>query len=86
MKALTIRLGEFSISALVLTMLFRYALNLCIGVHSITGTTLFSIVYASLMYLVGLHFGKKDAVENDFHDIGFRFHFVTYLLLSLIHI
>jgi len=32
------------------------------------------------MYLVGWYFGKKDAVENDFHDIGFRFHMVTYLL------
>ena len=80
MKALTIRLGEFAISALVLTVLFRYALNLCIEVHSVTGTTLCSIVYACLMYLVGWYFGKKDAVENDFHDIGFRFHMVTYLL------
>ncbi len=80
MKALTIRLGGFAISALVLTVLFRYALNLCIEVHSATGTTLCSIVYACIMYLVGWHFGKKDAVENDFHDIGFRFHLVTYLL------
>ena len=31
MKALTIRLGQFAIGALVLTVLFRYALNLCIA-------------------------------------------------------
>ena len=64
MKALTIRLGQFAISALVLTVLFRYALNLCIGVHSVTGTTLCSIVYACLMYLVGWHLGKKEAKEK----------------------
>lgn len=80
MRVLTFRLGQFAISALVLTVLFRYALSSCIGVHSVIGTTLCSIVYACLMYLIGWHFGKEDAVENDIHDIGFRFHMVTYLL------
>ena len=80
MKALTIRLGEFAISALVLTVLFRYALNLCIGLNSLFGTVSCSIVYGGLMYLLGWYFGKKDAVENEVHDIGFRYHFVTYIL------
>ena len=80
MKALTIRLGQFAISALFLTVLFRYALNLCIGVNSLFGTVSCSIVYGGLMYLLGLYFGKKDAVENEVHDIGFRYHFVTYIL------
>ena len=80
MKALTIRLGQFAISALFLTVLFRYALNLCIGVNSLFGTASCSIVYGGLMYLLGWYFGKKDAVENEVHDIGFRYHFVTYIL------
>ena len=80
MKALTIRLGQFAISALFLTILFRYALNLCIGVNSLFGTVSCSIVYGGLMYLLGWYFGKKDAVENEVHDIGFRYHFVTYIL------
>ena len=80
MKALTIRLGQFAIGALVLTVLFRYALNLCIGVNSLFGTVSCSIVYGGLMYLLGWYFGKKDAVENEVHDIGFRYHFVTYIL------
>lgn len=80
MKALTIRLGQFAISALFLTVLFRYALNLCIGVNSLFGTVYCSIVYGGLMYLLGWYFGKKDAVENEVHDIGFRYHFVTYIL------
>jgi hypothetical protein len=32
------------------------------------------------MYFLGRYFGKKEAVENGFHDIGFRFHFVTYIV------
>jgi len=32
------------------------------------------------MFLIGWHFGKKDANENEIHDIGFRFHLVTYIL------
>ena len=32
------------------------------------------------MYLLGWYFGKMDAVENEVHDIGFRYHFVTYIL------
>ncbi|MBR3757600.1 MAG: hypothetical protein IKK62_04130 [Bacteroidaceae bacterium] len=80
MKALTIRLGQFAICALVLTVLFRYALNLCIDANSTIGTTTSSIVYGGFMFLIGWYFGKKDANENEIHDIGFRFHLVTYIL------
>ena len=80
MKALTIRLGQFAICALVLTVLFRYALNLCIEANSVIGTTTCSIVYGGLMSLVGWYFGTKDAEENEVHDIGFRYHLVTYVL------
>ena len=80
MKALTIRVGQFAISALVLTVLFRYALNLCIEANSVIGTTTCSIVYGGLMFLIGWYFGTKDAKENEVHDIGFRYHLVTYIL------
>ena len=36
------------------------------------------------MYLLGWYFGKMDAVENEVHDIGFRYHFVTYILCIVI--
>ena len=80
MKALTIRLGQFAICALVLTVLFRYALNLWIEANSVIGTTTCSIVYGGLMLLVGWYFGTKDTKENEVHDIGFRYHLVTYIL------
>ena len=79
MKALTIRLGQFAICALVLTVLFRYALNLSVEANSVIGTTTCSIVYGCLMFLIGWYFGTKDAKENEVHDIGFRYHLVTYI-------
>lgn len=39
-----------------------------------------SIVYFGLMFFAGWYYGSKDAVENEIHDIGFRFHFITYVL------
>lgn len=80
MKALTLRLGQFAIGALSLTVLFRYALNLCIGINSIVGTTLCSILYFALMFLTGWWCGVRDEAEYGIHDIGFRFHCVTYLI------
>ena len=59
MKALTFRLGQFAIGALLLTVLFRYALNLCIGAQTLVGTIACSIAYFCLMYFTGWHFGQK---------------------------
>ena len=80
MKVLTFRLGQFAISALLLTVLFRYALNVCIGMGSWTGSVLCSVVYFCLMFFAGWHFGEKETEDNCIHDIGFRYHLVTFLL------
>ena len=80
MKFLTLRLGQFSISALLLTILFRYALSLSIGAANTPMILLCAIGYLCLMALLGWYFGGKDVAENDIHDIGFRFHLVTYVL------
>ena len=80
MKVLTFRLGQFAISALLLTVLFRYALNVCIGIGSWKGSVLCSVVYFCLMFFAGWHFGEKETEDNCIHDIGFRYHLVTFLL------
>ena len=80
MRVFTQRLGQFAVSALICTAAFRYALNLAIGKESLAAALGCSIIYFGLMYLAGWYFGSKDAVENEIHDIGFRYHFITYLL------
>lgn len=82
MKVLTIRLGQFAFSVLALTVLFQCVLNLCLEESWVIGTMVCAIVYGSLMYLLVWYFGKKDVIENGIHDIGFRFHLVTYILCN----
>lgn len=80
MRVFTQRLGQFAISALIFTVAFRYALDLSVGMKSFPAALVCSIVYFGLMFFAGWYYGSKDAVENEIHDIGFRFHFITYVL------
>lgn len=80
MKVLTFRLGQFVITALALTVLFRYALGGCIENGYWNLIWLCTVTYFCLMFLAGRYFGKKDSAENGIHDIGFRFHLVTYVV------
>ena len=80
MRVFTQRLGQFAISALIFTIAFRYALDLAVGKESLAAALVCSIVYFGLMFFSGWYYGSKDAVENEIHDIGFRFHFITYVL------
>ena len=79
MRVFTQRLGQFAISALIFTIAFRYALDLAVGKESLAAALVCSIVYFGLMFFAGWYYGSKDAVENEIHDIGFRFHFITYV-------
>lgn len=80
MRKFTLRLGQFALSALCLTFLFRFALNLSISAENILLIKLSSIAYFAAMFACGWHIGKRECAEYDIFDIGFRFHLVTYLL------
>lgn len=80
MRIFTFQLFQFSICVLIVTVLFRYVLNIFIGLNGWFLSVLCSIVYFGLMFLIGWYFGKKDEIENGIHDIGFRFHSITYII------
>ncbi|MBQ2912722.1 MAG: hypothetical protein IJE52_03420 [Bacteroidales bacterium] len=80
MRVFTQRLGQFAVCALLSTIVFRYTLNLAVGMESLPATSVCSIVYFGLMFFAGWYFGSKDEQEHQIHDIGFRFHLVTYIL------
>lgn len=82
MRFFTLRLGQFALGALLLTALFRYILSLSIEAGGFYGPILCGTVYFAIMFLLGWHFGKKDWLENEIYDIGFRHHLVTYLLCN----
>ena len=80
MRVFTQRLGQFAVCALLSTIVFRYTLNLAVGMESLPAKLVCSIVYFGLMFFAGRYFVSKDEMENQIHDIGFRFHLVTYIL------
>lgn len=80
MRIFTLRLFQFALCASLVTVLFRYTLNLCIGLNGWTLPVLCSIVYFACMFLCGWYLGRKDEIENEIHDIGFRFHVITYIM------
>ena len=75
MKALTFRLGQFAFFGLIFTVLFHLVLNQCISTGNGTIISLCAIAYFCLMFFIGWYFGKKDFIENEIHDIGFRWHY-----------
>lgn len=79
MRVFTQILGQFAVCALLCIVVFRWALNMVVGMESLPMTLVCSIVYFGLMFLAGWYFGDKDEAENQIHDIGFRFHFITYV-------
>ncbi len=61
MKMLTKRFLQFVIGALILTIVFRYSLNLCIESERVFAAIICSIFYFLLMYLAGWFFVEKIA-------------------------
>ncbi|MBR4403193.1 MAG: hypothetical protein IKT29_06655 [Flavobacteriales bacterium] len=80
MKVFTLRFRQFIVVALLLTVIFRYVLNLSIGEESLSMVILCAFIYFCMMFICGWYFGKKDATENGFYDIGFRYHAATYVI------
>lgn len=79
-------LWRFSISAVLLTVLFRYALSYSIKNELYTMVVITSVVYGSLMFIIGWVFGKMDSEYLPIFDTGFRFHLSTYIIHNSISI
>jgi hypothetical protein len=83
-KLATPYLLKFALVATVLTIIFRYFLSYGIDSKSTIITVLSAILYFVCMFIAGLYFGKKDSDYLPIYDVGFRFHFTTYLVHNLI--
>ncbi len=84
MKTITPFLLRFALTATVLTIIFRYSLSYGIENKSLIIITLSAILYGVAMFISGWYFGKKDSEYLPIYDVGFRFHFTTYLTHNLI--
>lgn len=82
MKVFTKNFGLFTIAAFGLTVLFRFALSYSLDHSSGWAVALVAVVYGLLMGVSGYHFGKRDYLENQIFDIGFRYSLMTYLICN----
>ncbi len=87
MKSLiTPNLIKFSIITVVLTILFRIGLSTSITNKMTIAIILSAIVYAILMWINGSYYGRKEYEYLPIYDIGFRFHFSTFLAHNTVSI
>lgn len=84
MKTITPYLLRFALVATILTIIFRFVLSYGIKNQSITIIILSGMTYGISMFISGWIIGKKDGEYLPIFDVGFRFHFTTFLIFSVI--
>ena len=84
MKTVTSFLLRFALTASVLAIIFRFSLSYGVENKSSIIVALSAILYGVLMFFSGWYFGKKDGEYLPIYDVGFRFHFTTYLIHNTI--
>jgi hypothetical protein len=80
MKIITPNLIKFTVTATILTLLFRVSLSYGIAHTSNIITILAALLYTVAMFITGWTFGNKDRAYLPIYDVGFRFHLATYLV------
>lgn len=86
MKILTKNLMYFAVLFFIAAIVFRYMLSDFIENHSYTLIWIIAVIYFFLIVFMGWFFGKRDYEVLPLYDIGFRFHFVTYLLFNTVSV
>jgi hypothetical protein len=86
MKALTKNLMNFSIFFFLGAIVFRYGLSQLLENRDYTVIWILAVTYFFFNVIIGWIYGKRDYEILPLYDIGFRFHFVTYLLFNLVSV
>lgn len=83
---ITSNLLKFTLTTIILTTVFRLALSTSITNKMIIAVILSAVIYAILMWFNGRYFGKSEYEYLPIYDIGFRFHFSTFITHNLVSI
>jgi hypothetical protein len=86
MKSVTKNLIYFTIFFFFGAIVFRYGLSALIEKSSFNLIWMISIFYFFFNSFIGWFFGKRDYETLPLYDVGFRFHFVTYLMFNLVSV
>lgn len=72
----------FGVLAITYSLVFNYYYSAFITGSQWTNVTIAAAIYFVLMFATGLLFGAKDPVRATRVDLGFQYHFVTYLVVN----
>ncbi len=87
MKTLiTPNLIKFTCTAVILTIIFRFALSTSITNETVIFVILSSMIYGILMWFNGRYFGRKEYENIPIYDVGFRFHLSTFIAHNLVSV
>lgn len=84
---MTSNLLKFIATTWILAILFGIGLSTSITAGSNFAVITCAILYGSLMLINGGHFGRKEYFEDlPLSDVGFRFHFFTFLSHNIVSV
>lgn len=83
---LTPNLLKFTLTTIILTILFRIGLSTALTNRMIIAVTACAIIYALLMFFSGSYFGRKDYEDLPIYDVSFRFHLSTFIAFNVVSI
>ena len=86
MKAFTKNLMYFAIFFFIGAIVFRYSLSHFLENSSYNLVWITAVIYFFFNFMIGWFFGKRDYEALPLYDIGFRLHFVTYLLFNIVSV
>lgn len=86
MKTLTKNLLYFAFLFFIGAIVFRYSLSHFLENHSYNLVWIIAVFYFFFNFMIGWFFGKRDYESLPLFDLGFRFHFVTYLIFNIVSI
>jgi len=86
MKALTKNLLYFMVFFTIGAIVFRYGLSSFLENRAYSLVWIIAVIYFFFNFFIGWYFGKRDHETLPLYDIGFRFHFATYLLFNTVSV
>ncbi len=76
----------FAIFFFIGAIVFRYSLSHFIENRAYNPIWMIAVIYFLFNFFIGWFFGKRDYESLPLYDIGFRFHFATYLLFNIVSV
>ncbi|MFV0484477.1 MAG: hypothetical protein ACK5MG_10360 [Bacteroidales bacterium] len=74
----------FALCCLILATVFRHFLSYGIENESLNIIVSATVLYTIAMFVNGWNFGRKDRMHLPIYDVGFRFHFTTYVVHNVV--